>query len=703
MRAVFHTLLALGALSATAAAQDLVVLDAGHGGRDPGAVGCGREEADHVLDVVRRMAPLLETAGLRVALTRSDDTFVELRARAAFANDRGARVFVAVHANSNAGAPATGTETWIANGAGATTRNLGAALQRELVAAWGLRDRGVKNGNFTVITATAMPAALTEIGFINNCDRDSAIIGDPNQRQVIARAHAQAIAGHLNAGNVGPDPDPGPATGVLRGVTFEDRGAGLDDPSIRLGGVAVRVAQTGDQVRSADGSGGWDFELPPGTYRVEGTLAGFDPGSRTCDVVANQDNWCSFGLQRAQPPQPDPDMAPPQPDPDMAPPEDPDMAAPAPDQGRPPEGERDQGVPEQDADLPEPEDDLGRPPEGERPEFGVLLDQGPGGLLDNGVKAPGVRRVKQTAGCSAAPGGGGGAPLALATLGLLLGLRRRRWLAAAALCVLPAVGRAHVPEIAAGGELAVDWFDAPVREHLHLMDEVPVAQGPYAHAVLSPDGQHLLLVHRDLHALSVMPAMPGAEPWVLVRGEGVGRHPEWFADGSGVAVRTPDQGLQAVPLRGFALDGAEVVPPRTSRAPLSLRDEAVYWAGRRISPSGDRFFQARASADGQHAVFWGLETGLWLWRAADGRLAALGPGGHPRFDAAGALLVFERTLDEGAALLGGDLFAVDLTDDAWPAVALTNTSDRIELAPSLAGDRLAFVLPDGTVLLGRVR
>ena len=50
-----------------------------------------------------------------------------------------------------------------------------------------------------------------------------------------------------------------------------------------------------------------------------------------------------------------------------------------------------------------------------------------------------------------------------------------------------------------------------------------------------------------------------------------------------------------------------------------------------------------------------------------------------------------------------DWGSVDLTDDAWPAVALTNTSDRIELAPSLAGDRLAFVLPDGTVLLGRVR
>ncbi|MCA9527377.1 MAG: N-acetylmuramoyl-L-alanine amidase, partial [Myxococcales bacterium] len=90
-------------------AQPLVVVDAGHGGRDPGAVGCNLQEKDIVLDVSRRLDGLLRDAGLRSALTRDNDSFVELRARAAFANDRGATLFVAIHANSNAGSPATGT------------------------------------------------------------------------------------------------------------------------------------------------------------------------------------------------------------------------------------------------------------------------------------------------------------------------------------------------------------------------------------------------------------------------------------------------------------------------------------------------------------------------------------------------------------------------------------------------------------------
>ncbi len=118
-------ILTLVSVAATAVAQPLVVVDPGHGARDPGAVGCGNQEDDVVLDVGRRIRPQLEAAGLRVAMTREEERFVELRARAAFANDRGAEVFLSVHANANGGAPASGSETWIANGAGANTLRLG--------------------------------------------------------------------------------------------------------------------------------------------------------------------------------------------------------------------------------------------------------------------------------------------------------------------------------------------------------------------------------------------------------------------------------------------------------------------------------------------------------------------------------------------------------------------------------------------------
>ncbi|MCB1299402.1 MAG: N-acetylmuramoyl-L-alanine amidase, partial [Microthrixaceae bacterium] len=385
-------------------AQPLVVVDAGHGGRDPGAVGCNLQEKDIVLDVSRRLDGLLRDAGLRSALTRDNDSFVELRARAAFANDRGATLFVAIHANSNAGSPATGTETWIAEGASNTSNQLATRLQRELIAEWGLRDRGVKRANFTVLTATAMPAALTEIAFINRCDPDAALLGNANARAGIAAAHARAITAQLG---VEAPPPPNNQTGVLRGVVFEDRGAGLDDPSVRLGGATVSAS--GQQARSAADTGAWQFTLPPGEHRVVARLDGFADGTRTCTVVAGQDVWCSVGLVRAMappppPPDPVPDAAVPDPvrvdaaveDAAVRPPQEEfDLGAP-PDFGRPPEGEVDAYRP------PARPRDAGRPP-ATGSDAGDPAEDEPTGTF-----------------CAAAPGGAGGS-VALALL-LLVGL-----------------------------------------------------------------------------------------------------------------------------------------------------------------------------------------------------------------------------------------------------------------------------------------
>ncbi|MEZ4475724.1 MAG: N-acetylmuramoyl-L-alanine amidase, partial [bacterium] len=423
--------LAASLVAATAAAQPLVVIDAGHGGRDPGAVGCDLLEEGRR---ARRQPPAGRPAPAgraALGLTRGDDTFVELRNRAAFANDRGATLFVAIHANSNAGAPATGTETWIAEAASNTSSQLATKLQRELIAEWGLRDRGVKRANFTVLTATAMPAALTEIAFINRCDPDAGLLGNANARAGIAAAHARAIAEQLG---VDAPPPPGGQTGVLRGVVFEDRGAGLDDPSVRLEGADVSAS--GQQGRSAAGTGAWQFTLPPGEHRVVARLAGFADGTRTCTVNAGGETWCSVGLVRAGAPPPPPPAdagVPPPP-----PPEDADAAVPVEDpdaEVRPPQEEFDLG----------PVADFGRPPEGEVDAYRPPARRRDAGAPPAEGTDAGDPAEQEPTGtfCAQVPGPQPGAPWLLGVLALAIG-RRRRWVLAV-LVLSPALARAHVP------------------------------------------------------------------------------------------------------------------------------------------------------------------------------------------------------------------------------------------------------------------
>ena len=666
--------------------QPLVVLDPGHGGMDPGAVGCDLLEKDVVLDVGRRLDGLLRAAGLRSALTRADDRFIELRARAAFANDRGATLFIAMHANSNAGAPATGTETWIAEAASNTSVQLAGRLQHELVTEWALRDRGVKRANFTVLTATAMPAALTEMAFINRCDPDAALLGNANARQGIAEAHARAITAQL-----GVNPPPPQGNGVLRGVVFEDRGAGLDDPSVRLGGARVVVGAT--ELRSAADTGAWQFELPPGDHRVTASLAGFGDASRQCTVVAGQDTWCSVGLVRmAAPPPPDPEPDAGVPPPDRGvPPERPDAAV-LDAEVRPPNevvdaGPRDVGAPREDTDgtfrdaANRPPSDDWSPP-GEQPDGGEVAAD-PSGAF-----------------CAQTPGRPDASGLWL--LGLLA-LRRRRAAVVVALVALATTAQAHVPNVPDGGTEALA---ATISGDVRLVEARELTAGSWREALIAPTGDQVLLIHRDGRTLALIGTAPGATPRTLLQLDGATREPMWYPDGQGIAVRTPDQSAWAVPLRGFALNGIEERPRVPSPAVrVALEDERVVLeeAGTRYaaSPPGDRYLRVVVSPDGRHVAAWGLTTGIHLLRLDDGWHTRLG-GGHPRFDAEGRRLVFERTRDEGALLTGGDLFLVDL-DAPHPApVALTATPDRIELAPSLAGDRLVWVTAEGAVWIGRL-
>src|SRR5271169_2516454 len=106
----------------------LIVLDAGHGGPDPGAVGAhGLREKDVVLMVVQEMARTLPTGGHSILLTREDDTFLTLSARASLANNSNADCFISIHCNAHDNREANGTETFAFS-----TTSRGAALAHKI-------------------------------------------------------------------------------------------------------------------------------------------------------------------------------------------------------------------------------------------------------------------------------------------------------------------------------------------------------------------------------------------------------------------------------------------------------------------------------------------------------------------------------------------------------------------------------------------
>jgi N-acetylmuramoyl-L-alanine amidase len=217
-----------------------IVLDAGHGGHDPGAIGAGGlQEKELTLDVTRRLAALLqEELGVRVVLTRTRDQFVALQERTALANRVKADLFVSVHVNAARGATTTGTETYFLSseatdnaaraaaafenkvielepGARGGTRDLlrsilwdlaqsefqqessrlAEALQDSLDRALRLPSRGVKQAPFYVLGGAAMPAVLVEVGFITNT-REEERLQDEGYRDRIARALAAGLAAY---------------------------------------------------------------------------------------------------------------------------------------------------------------------------------------------------------------------------------------------------------------------------------------------------------------------------------------------------------------------------------------------------------------------------------------------------------------------------------------------------------------------------
>jgi N-acetylmuramoyl-L-alanine amidase len=177
-----------------------VVIDPGHGGPDPGAVGIGGlRETDVVLDVSLQLARLLQARGVDVVLTRTSEVDVDLPPRVSLANASNADAFVSIHANalSMSRPDVNGIETFYFQGGSSRSRTLAAALQQQMLAiSPGSPDRGVRTARFFVIRRTVMPSALVEMGFVTG-SLDSRRLADPSFRRRMAIALATGMLLYL--------------------------------------------------------------------------------------------------------------------------------------------------------------------------------------------------------------------------------------------------------------------------------------------------------------------------------------------------------------------------------------------------------------------------------------------------------------------------------------------------------------------------
>ena len=211
----------------------LVVVDAGHGGQDPGTSHFGLQEKSLNLDIARRLRGQLEQTGLQVVMTRDTDAFIPLSGRPGVANQLNAGLFVSLHINANRNQRVSGAEVYYPRettppptsrwppGVQASEVGVPSVAVKHLL--WDLvlgRRRAesrrlagsvcgalreglqvhcrVKSARFVVLRETRMPAVLVEVGYVSN-PVESQRLGQPSYRDAAARAVAQGVVSYLRA------------------------------------------------------------------------------------------------------------------------------------------------------------------------------------------------------------------------------------------------------------------------------------------------------------------------------------------------------------------------------------------------------------------------------------------------------------------------------------------------------------------------
>jgi len=210
-----------------------IVIDAGHGGHDPGAQSTGINESEVTLDLALRLSRLLEKhPGMEVVMTRETDVFIPLEERTAIANRQGADLFLSIHANASRNSTARGIETYFLNFASTPeasavaarensasaramhnlpdivraialnnkideSRDFADMVQRSMVRRLAtrnkqVRDLGVKQAPFVVLIGAAMPSVLAEVSFVTN-KQEGQLLKTGAYRQQIAEALFDAV------------------------------------------------------------------------------------------------------------------------------------------------------------------------------------------------------------------------------------------------------------------------------------------------------------------------------------------------------------------------------------------------------------------------------------------------------------------------------------------------------------------------------
>jgi len=209
-----------------------IVLDAGHGGRDPGTSHYGLREKHLALDIAKRLRRSLEASGLSVVMTRETDTFIPLSGRPEIANRIGADLFVSVHINANNSRRVSGVEVYyprtsvvsssaqwppsvlrheigiaslavkqvlwdlVLGRMRSRSRQLAASVCHSMRKGLQASCRRVKPARFVVLRESRMPAVLVEVGYVSN-QAEARRLGSAEYRERAARSIAQGIVSYI--------------------------------------------------------------------------------------------------------------------------------------------------------------------------------------------------------------------------------------------------------------------------------------------------------------------------------------------------------------------------------------------------------------------------------------------------------------------------------------------------------------------------
>ena len=175
----------------------VILLDAGHGGRDPGTIGSKTrvQEKEITLAIVRKIEAYLKAQNITVRLTRETDESMPTADRRRMVRQLSAKLLVSIHCNSSPQPSARGIETYYLYEEG---RTLAQTLHQSLVAGTGSPNRGIHQEEFMVLchAFTATPAALLEVGFLSN-PREEALLQSDAYQNKIAQAIAQGIVKYV--------------------------------------------------------------------------------------------------------------------------------------------------------------------------------------------------------------------------------------------------------------------------------------------------------------------------------------------------------------------------------------------------------------------------------------------------------------------------------------------------------------------------